>query len=174
MAKKDYSKLAKNLIADVGGQSNIDSYFHCATRMRFQLKDINKAKSNTDKVKELDDVINVVVQNGRYQVVIGPNVGDVYDAIQKEIGDISSSSTEEKSKSKWDHFFEVVSGLFTPIVPVLMASGMMGALITILNLCGVLPKSSPEYFLLNVVWDSISYHFILLIHQLRYCMQIVT
>ena len=53
MAKKDYSKLAKNLIADVGGQSNIDSYFHCATRMRFQLKDINKAKSNTDKVKEL-------------------------------------------------------------------------------------------------------------------------
>lgn len=154
MAKKDYSKLAKNLIADVGGQSNIDSYFHCATRMRFQLKDINKAKSNTDKVKELDDVINVVVQNGQYQVVIGPNVGDVYDAIQKEIGDISSSSTEEKSKSKWDHFFEVVSGLFTPIVPVLMASGMMGALITILNLCGVLPKSSPEYFLLNVVYQA--------------------
>ena len=153
MAKKDYTNLAQSLIKDVGGQDNIDSYFHCATRMRFQLKDISKAKSNTDKIKALDDVINVVVQNGQYQVVIGPNVGDVYDAIQHEIGDISGSE-EEKPKSKWNRFFEVVSGLFTPIVPVLMASGMMGALITILNLCNVLPKNSPEYFLLNVVYQA--------------------
>lgn len=150
---KDYTNLAKSLINLVGGQDNIDSYFHCATRLRFQLKDISKAEENTEKIKALDGVINVVVQNGQYQVVIGPNVGDVYNCVQKQIGDISSTEQSE-DKSKWDRFFEVVSGLFTPIVPVLMASGMMGALITILNLLHVLPQNSPEYFLLNVVYQA--------------------
>ena len=150
---KDYTNLAKNLINLVGGQDNIDSYFHCATRLRFQLKDISKAEENTEKIKALDGVINVVVQNGQYQVVIGPNVGDVYNCVQKEIGDINSTDQPE-DKSKWDRFFEVVSGLFTPIVPVLMASGMMGAVITILNLLHVLPQNSPEYFLLNVVYQA--------------------
>lgn len=150
---KDYTNLAKSLINLVDGQDNIDSYFHCATRLRFQLKDISKAEENTEKIKALDGVINVVVQNGQYQVVIGPNVGDVYDCVQKQIGDISSTEQSE-DKSKWDRFFEVVSGLFTPIVPVLMASGMMGALITILNLLHVLPQNSPEYFLLNVVYQA--------------------
>lgn len=152
---KDYTKLAKNIVNYIGGEKNIDSAFHCATRLRFQLKDINKAKQNEEKIRSLYGVIDVHIQNGQFQVVIGPNVGDVFEFIQKEVKTShTENSTSKEKKSKIDHFFEIVSGLFTPIVPVLMASGMMGAVITILNLIGWLPTASSTYHFLNVVYEA--------------------
>ncbi|MBP2058886.1 PTS system beta-glucosides-specific IIC component [Lactobacillus colini] len=153
---KSYTTLATNIVKFVGGKGNINSVFHCATRLRFQLKDIDIAKSNTEKIKSLYGVLDVVVQNGQYQIVIGPNVGDVFEFVQKEVGEISSTDTSNKNeqKSKFDRFFEIVSGLFTPVVPVLMASGMMGAVLVILNLLGWLPQNSSTYHLLDVVYQA--------------------
>lgn len=156
---KDYTNLAKEIVTDIGGKDNINNAFHCATRLRFQLKDVSKAEPNVEKIKNLDDVLDVLIQNGQFQVVIGPNVADVFKFVQSEIGTIeddqnTNNDSDDKNKSKFDRFFEIVSGMFTPIVPVLMASGMVGALITILNIVGVLPKKSPTYFLLNVVYEA--------------------
>lgn len=153
---KDYTNLATNIVKLVGGKDNINNVFHCATRLRFQLKDISIAKNNTDQIKSLYGVLDVVVQNGQYQIVIGPNVGDVFEYVQKLVGDLqpSDNTENEQNKSKFDRFFEIVSGMFTPIVPVLMASGMMGAVLVICNLVGWLPKSSSTYHFLNVVYEA--------------------
>ena len=81
MAKVDYAALAPRLLNNVGGEENIASMTHCATRMRFVLKD--ESKASTEAVKALDGVVTVVQAGGQYQVVIGPKVGQVYESIVK-------------------------------------------------------------------------------------------
>ncbi|MCB7036057.1 PTS transporter subunit EIIB, partial [Streptococcus salivarius] len=66
MAKKDYSGLAKTIIANVGGKENINSLIHCITRLRFYLKD--ESKANDEVLKETDGVIDVMHASGQYQV----------------------------------------------------------------------------------------------------------
>lgn len=74
-----YEKLAKDILANVGGKENVNSLTHCVTRLRFRLKD--EAKANTDVLKDMDGVVTVVKSGGQYQVVIGNHVPDVYAAV---------------------------------------------------------------------------------------------
>ena len=69
MAKKDYKALAAGIIEKAGGAGNIASVTHCMTRLRLVLRD--KSKFDTDAVKQVPGVLNVIIQNGEYQVVIG-------------------------------------------------------------------------------------------------------
>lgn len=78
---KNYDELAKGIVAHVGGEDNVSSLKHCVTRLRFVLKDENKA--DTDYLKKRDGVVTVAKAGGQYQVVIGNAVGDVYDAVLK-------------------------------------------------------------------------------------------
>ena len=82
MASK-YDGLARIIIQNVGGKANVNSVTHCATRLRFKLKDASKA--NTDVLKSTDGIITVVQSGGQYQVVIGNHVPDVF-AVVKQIG----------------------------------------------------------------------------------------
>lgn len=158
---KNYQELADKVVDYVGGVENVDHVMHCATRLRFTLKDIDKAVANTENIKQLKGVIDVIVQSGQFQVCIGPDVGNVYDIVVAKMPE-NMNKTEEaetEEKKKWsDRFFEVVSGIFTPAVPVLMASGMMGAILTILKLCGILSETSTTYYVLNVIYDAGFYY----------------
>ena len=84
MAKKDYPAIASSVVELVGGKDNISSVKHCITRLRFVLKDQDKAK--TDDIKAVSGVVDVVIGNGQYQVVIGPDVEDAFDEVIKQIG----------------------------------------------------------------------------------------
>ena len=77
MAK--YTKLAADIVKNVGGKENVISLAHCITRLRFKLKD--EGKANTDVLKKMDGVVTVVQSGGQYQVVIGAAVGEVFDEI---------------------------------------------------------------------------------------------
>jgi len=70
-----YEQLAKDIIKNVGGKENVNSLTHCVTRLRFKLKDENKA--NTEVLKNMDGVVTVIKSGGQYQVVIGNHVPDV-------------------------------------------------------------------------------------------------
>ena len=74
-----YDGLARIIIQNVGGKSNINSVAHCITRLRFKLKD--ESKANKEVLESTDGVIKVMQSGGQYQVVIGNNVTDVYDAV---------------------------------------------------------------------------------------------
>ena len=151
--KKDYPKLAKDILENVGGKDNVTFVMHCATRLRFQLKDMNK--TNTDTIKTMNGVIDVIVQNGQYQVCIGPDVPKVFAEVNK-LGNWAESNEPASTEKKkpMDAFFEVVSGIFTPIVPILMAAGMVGALLTVLDLTGLLPSTSPTYYVWNLIKEA--------------------
>lgn len=151
--KKDYPKLASTILEKVGGKENVEFVMNCATRLRFTLKNMDLAK--TEEIKNTKGVIDVIIQNGQYQVCIGPDVIDVFKELNK-IGDFSQKKEEEpKNDQKLiDKFFGVVSGIFTPIVPVLMAAGMVGALLTVLDLIGVLPSTSSTYYVWNLIKEA--------------------
>lgn len=151
--KKDYPKLASTILEKVGGKENVEFVMNCATRLRFTLKNMDLAK--TEEIKNTKGVIDVIIQNGQYQVCIGPDVIDVFKELNK-IGGFSQKKEEEpKNDQKLiDKFFGVVSGIFTPIVPVLMAAGMVGALLTVLDLIGVLPSTSSTYYVWNLIKEA--------------------
>lgn len=79
-----YDELAQNIVREVGGKDNINSLTNCITRLRFKLKDDNKA--NTEVLKNMDGVVTVMQAGGQYQVVIGNHVPDVRKAVDEVIG----------------------------------------------------------------------------------------
>ena len=84
----DYRKLAEEILQNVGGPGNISGLTHCATRLRFNLKDESKAK--TDVLKGMKGVMGVVSSGGQYQVIIGSDVASVY----KPLTEMSSLKEE--------------------------------------------------------------------------------
>lgn len=90
--KKDYPKLASTILEKVGGKENVEFVMNCATRLRFTLKNMDLAK--TEEIKNTKGVIDVIIQNGQYQVCIGPDVIDVFKELNK-IGDFSQKKEEE-------------------------------------------------------------------------------
>ena len=76
--------MIQSILKEVGGQENIENVYHCATRLRFQLKDERKA--NDEAVKAIDGVLSIVKGGGQYQIVIGQHVADVYNELQTMMG----------------------------------------------------------------------------------------
>lgn len=82
-----YTAMASDIIENVGGPDNIQKVIHCITRLRFTLKD--KDKANTEKIEAISGVAGAVYNQGlnQYQVVIGQTVEDVYDEVVAQLGD---------------------------------------------------------------------------------------
>ena len=78
--RKNYKQIAQDVVAGVGGAENIKNLYHCQTRLRFALADESKADKKGKK--KLDAVKKVILNGGVYQVVIGTDVAEVFDAIQ--------------------------------------------------------------------------------------------
>lgn len=154
-----YEKLAKDIIANVGGKENVNSLTHCVTRLRFKLKD--ESKANTEVLKNMDGVVTVVKSGGQYQVVIGNHVPDVYANVAA-IGGFGSASEEETKGEKLsplNAFIDVVSGVFQPILGVLCATGMIKGLNAILLATNLLEDTSSTYMILNAIGDCLFYFF---------------
>ena len=89
-----YVEEAKKIVSLVGGEKNIISLVHCATRLRFELKDEKKA--DKEALNKLSYVMQVVISGGQYQVVIGSAVSDYYEAILS-ITKLGKGQSEEAS-----------------------------------------------------------------------------
>lgn len=155
-----YEKLCKDIIKNVGGKDNIISVTHCVTRLRFKLK--NEEIAKTDTIKNMDGIMEVIQTGGQYQVVIGTHVGDVYNELM-EIGHFSNNESVEKNEEKeggiLSKFLILMSGIFQPILSVLMASGMIKALLKLLVLVGWMSDQSGTYTILSTLGDALFYFF---------------
>lgn len=162
---KDYSQLAKDIVALVGGEENVDSLIHCITRLRFHLKDEGKAQ--TDKIKQLSGVMGVVVSNGQYQVVIGPHVGDVYQAIGTYTGvgldgeasgaNAGEGGTDEKKKGIGDMLVDLISAVFLPCMTGMAGAGLLKAVLIMLTNLSLLSTESTTYTILYAAADAFFY-----------------
>ena len=153
-----YEKLAKDIIANVGGKENVNSLTHCVTRLRFKLKD--ESKANTEILKNMDGVVTVVKSGGQYQVVIGNHVPDVYEDVVA-IGGFSNASEENSDEklSPLNAFIDIVSSVFQPVLGVLCATGMIKGLNAVLLATKLLEDTSSTYMVLNAIGDCLFYFF---------------
>lgn len=153
-----YEKLAKHIIENVGGKENINDVFHCITRLRFKLKD--ESKANTEVLKNMDGIVTVVKNSGQYQVVIGNHVGDVFEDIIKVSGFQGSSAEESKEKSViFNKFIDVISGIFSPVLGMLCASGIIKGLTSLLVALNLIENTSGTYYILYGIGDALFYFF---------------
>ncbi len=161
MASK-YDGLARIIIQNVGGKSNIESLTHCITRLRFKLKDESKAQ--TEVLKDTDGIVTVIQSGGQYMVVIGNHVPDVYAAVC-DVGHISGSApaaegAEEGPKEKvnlFNAFVGIVTSTITPCLGVLAATGILKGILSLCVAIGILQSSSPTYNILYSLGDCFFY-----------------
>lgn len=165
MASK-YDGLARIIIQNVGGKSNIISVAHCITRLRFKLKD--ESKANKEVLESTDGVIKVMQAGGQYQVVIGNQVNDVYDAVL-EVGHLAAAgavdeegnAVEETSgggkKSPDSLLIDVISGTLQPTLGVMAATGIIKGLLALFDFLGLIPAASGTYQVWYAVADGFFY-----------------
>lgn len=155
----DYKVMAKNILEKIGGAENVRNMTHCATRLRLTLHDT--AKADDQAVENIDGVINVINKAGQYQLLIGTEVGKLYDEFEPLVkGDeISGSPTteEQASGSIISNIFSAVSAIFAPLLPVLAGSGILRGLLILFVQLGLISEDSGTYSILFVASMSVFY-----------------
>lgn len=147
----DYKGLAQEILKQVGGEENVSDLTHCATRLRFRL--VDEKKANDTAVEALEGVLGLTKSGGQYQVVIGNDVPHVYAALVDNLSDQSVRSTEVK-QGPLQTLLAVISGIFTPILPVITAAGMIKAVLSLLTVFGVVTADDVNYQILNFIGDA--------------------
>ena len=152
---KQYVTLAKDIVRLVGGKENVTNAFHCQTRVRFSLTD--EAKADQAAIEKLDGVISVLRSGGQFQVVIGPQVADVYEEIEPLL-DLKASDADAapaEKKGVFEVIVDFISGTFQPIIPALSGAGMVKAVMALLVVFNLIDKTSQTYYMLNLFSDGV-------------------
>lgn len=174
MTSTTQGSAAEAIVAEVGGPDNIISVSHCATRLRFVLKDATKV--NEKALDKVPAVLGVVPQGGdRYQVVIGGAVQTTFSEIMnlpsmKGVGSGELSDAEVKAgerakargKFAWlDSFFEYLSDSFRPLLGVLLGASLIIAFAAILDALGVVnfraADKSATWVFVDAMWRAVFY-----------------
>ena len=158
-------QMAKSILKAVGGTENIKAVTHCMTRLRLSLKD-DKIPVD-DEIKNIDGVIGVNRTETQFQIIIGPSVAKVYEAVCKQgefnsISETSEAEKEEKNKKKisWKtvgkRILNYMAGCMTPLIPVLLAAGLTNAINVICgpDMLGLYTQDSNTYVLLHFIYQA--------------------
>ena len=125
---------------------------HCATRLRLNFKD--ESKVDLEAVKKVEGVIGAVKKGGQYQIIIGTDVAQVMNEVNK-LGKITGGeSGQEKKENLINRLMSVIAGIFTPIIPALIAGGMVKAVLTLLTFFKVVDSASQTYYIINFIADT--------------------
>lgn len=151
-------QLAESIIENVGGQDNIVSLVHCATRLRFVLKD--ESKADAEIIKKQTGVITVVQSGGQFQVVIGNNVADVFNAIMDITSLNNTPAPQEAGPKKGivSRLIDLVSSIFIPVLVVLVAGGILKGIMSLLQVCDIVQEKTPTFTFLTAISDAPFYY----------------
>lgn len=155
----DYRVTARELVKELGGNDNITNVTHCATRLRFILKD--ESKVNSDKVKKIPGVITTVQASGQYQVVIGNHVKDAFDFVMELVTIDEKQATQNTSGNKaglFSRIIDVISSIFAPFLYALAACGILQGILGVLVALGAIDTASGTYQILNFIsWTAFTF-----------------
>ena len=158
MRPMDYSKTAAAVLTGVGGEENVQSLVHCATRLRFVIKD--DAKVDKVAVKATPGVIATAEAGGQYQVVIGNEVPEVFAEITKisKLGGSSSSDVQAAHDGPKgtlvNRFIAMISAIFTPLVWALAGTGLLKAFLAAAVTFAWIDNTTTTYTILNALSDA--------------------
>ncbi len=158
MATVDYRSLAGDILQGVGGERNIASATHCATRLRLKLRDDSKADQAA--IEKLPGVITVMKAGGQFQVVIGNNVPTVYAELGKitKLTDDDAGSDEPVAHGNlFNRFIDLIASIFSPVIWPLAAAGLLKAFLSMATQFGWLDPASQTNVILAATADAIFY-----------------
>jgi len=142
--------LAKEILEYCGGGSNVAVVNHCATRLRLTIN--SSGKASLEDLKKEPGVMGIVERGHEIQIVIGTDVGSVYNAFIK-LGNFKKGGlvNEDGKKNIFGTIIDFISGTFVPVLPILVAAGLVSA---VLNICVTFFDLSSEtgtYTVLNTI-----------------------
>ncbi|MFJ5366110.1 beta-glucoside-specific PTS transporter subunit IIABC [Pectobacterium punjabense] len=153
--------LAENILRLVGGEANVSTLVHCATRLRFKI--VDHSKVDIEALEAEDGVITVLNASGQLQVVIGNRVPEVYRAFGSISGLLEDGTNKqkpvenEKSVSMMGRLIDLVAGIFTPLLGAMAAAGVLKGALAIVIACGWLGPKESTYVILHAASDSLFY-----------------
>lgn len=151
-----YNDLAQKIVSLVGGKENINTVYHCQTRLRFKLKD--ESKADQDALNNMDSVAKCLISGGVFQVVIGTHVKDVFEEVEKIVGPLENKEQDQSEKKGiLSVIIDFISGTFQPIIPALSGAGMVKAVLAILITFKIISTESQTYYILNFFADAVFY-----------------
>jgi PTS system beta-glucosides-specific IIC component len=145
-----FTELSKSILEKAGGVGNVGGVNHCATRLRLTLNDVSKA--DLDGIKALPGILGLVNRGQEVQLVIGTDVGNLYLEFIK-LGTFAKGGkvNEDGSKNAFGTVIDFVSGTFVPVLPVLVAAGLVNAVLTVLTVFFKLPTISGAYTIFSAI-----------------------
>lgn len=174
MAEKDYTSLAQSIYHEVGGKDNIDHIAHCATRLRFNLKDETIVQD--EQLKKMKEVLGVAHAGGQFQVIIGPNVQQVFQEVikihdQKPMTSEKTDTGQAHSKAGFSlkkiltNMLDGLSGSLTPAIPAITVAAFFKTIAAVFgpSMLNWLSETSDLYVLATFVGDTTFYFFPVLI-----------
>ena len=163
------NQIAKEVLENIGGKENVTSVFHCATRLRFELKDFSKVDESG--LKKTEGVLGIKKVGSTFQVIIGPNVGSVYDHLC-EISGLSKNSeinealeegslTQDKVSAKgvFNNIIAYIMNSMAPINPVLIGVSIWKTIGALLgpSMLNVISETSDFYVMCNFLFTALFY-----------------
>ncbi|MFQ6319296.1 PTS beta-glucoside transporter subunit IIABC [Bacillus halotolerans] len=159
----DYDKLSRDILQLVGGEENVQRVIHCMTRLRFNLYDNSKA--DRSQLEQLPGVMGTNISGEQFQIIIGNDVPKVYQAIVRHsnLSDEKSAGSSSQKKNVLSAVFDVISGVFTPILPAIAGAGMIKGLVALAVTFGWMAEKSQVHVILSAVGDGAFYFLPLLL-----------
>lgn len=154
----DYQKTAKDLVKELGGDANISNVTHCATRLRFILKD--ESIVDKEKVAKIKGVITTVQAGGQFQVVIGNHVTDAYKHVMDlvTVDDNALDSAQNKKAGVVSRIIDVISAIFAPFLYTLAACGILQGILGVLVALNAIDTAGGTYRILNFIsWTAFTF-----------------
>ncbi|EAG2965115.1 hypothetical protein B5H54_16525, partial [Listeria monocytogenes] len=141
----DKKETAKLIVERLGGKENINMVTHCATRLRFDIK--NKQEIQEENLNSMEEILGIVDKGGQYQLVLGPSVNLFYNEVtpllndenvkETDDKDINQDEVEDANTSWFTKVLNYISGAISPVLPVIIGAGMINALLSVAILFGL-------------------------------------
>lgn len=154
----NWKKSSELMLENIGGKDNVTQLVHCATRLRFNVKDINKV--NKEAIEKIDGVISSQWSGKQYQIIIGQDVSTPYQEILNLLGLQQQSESKVDSSERGSHFEQIIdtiSGIFTPILSAIVGCALLKTLLVLLTTFNLLSDKSQTYLVLSFVSDTVFY-----------------
>lgn len=149
-----YQALVSFILKNVGGKENVLSVTHCMTRLRFTLKDDSLVQK--EEVVKSPEVMSAQFASGRFQVVVGTHVADIFQVVQEQLNGKAVEAEEEK-RGLVSTLIDTITKVITPVLGILTASGLLQGILALLTATHVLSIDDGAYIILHAMGQAVFY-----------------